>query len=152
MDIQITDISLPERSASNILSFPESNAMPARVPCEETQRFNCWGFTAYYYQWEERAFWMTAEQMKTYLKVRTNPISKEEVRAGDIAVFSYPDWMKDGLAHTAVILPSGKMVYHKPGGCELCIDTLESAMVSYGRNVTYVRAIGSETKISEKTI
>src|ERR1035437_6060140 len=137
MPIQITDIQLPERSASKIISILESNAMPVRVPVDLHRiNFNCWGFTAYYLQWEESAYWMDADQMKDYLQLRTKPISKEDAKAGDIAVFYSGNY----LTHTAIILPGGDVICHKPGGQELCIDTIESAAINYG-SVTYVRVI-----------
>ena len=56
MSIKITDIQLPERAASVILSILESNNMPARVPTNDFQgSYNCWGFTAWYLQWEADA-------------------------------------------------------------------------------------------------
>jgi hypothetical protein len=130
------DIKLPERSVPNILSFLKSNNMPARVPGRDPINFNCWGFTAFYCEWEEEANWLDSRVMEKLLEEYTKPISKEEIRAGDIAVFRRDSY----LTHTAVMLPDGNTICHKPGGNPLCIDTIEEATNSYG-TVTYARAI-----------
>jgi cell wall-associated NlpC family hydrolase len=134
MSLLITDIKLPERETATILSFLESNNMPARVPDGFGWDFNCWGFTAYYCQWEEKAFWMEQRQIERHLREHTKPISKAEVKAGDVAVFYSGQY----LTHTAIVLPSGSMVCHKPGAQTLCIDTIDAAVRSYG-NVVYAR-------------
>jgi hypothetical protein len=103
MSIKITDIKLPEREATTILSYLESNNMPARIPDRDRGLFNCWGFTAWYLQWEDTAKWLDGGQMEAYLKVRTDPISKEHAKAGDIAIFRSGKY----LTHTAVLLPGG---------------------------------------------
>ena len=79
--------------------------------------------------------------MEQYLEERTTPISKQDAKAGDIAVFRSGKY----LTHTAVLLPGGDIVCHKPGGMQLCIDTIEAASITYG-GVTYARV----TKKSEK--
>jgi hypothetical protein len=136
MKIQISDMKLPERDVSNILSILEANEMPARVPQNEYRgSFNCWGFTAYYHEWEKEALWLEGRVMEDHLEAHTTPIRKEDVRAGDIAVFRRDMY----LTHTAILLPSGDVVCHKPGGLALCIDTIEAAAKSYGE-VSYVRA------------
>ena len=135
MTLQITDIKLPERAASAILSILESNNMPARLPTNDFQdSYNCWGFTAYYCEWEDTAKWLENFRMETYLEDHTRPISKDHAKAGDIAIFRRGKY----LTHTAVLLPGGDVVYHKPGGMALCIDTLENASCQYG-TVTYAR-------------
>ena len=144
MNIQLANIQLPERSVTNILSILESNNMPARLPDGDGWDFNCWGFTAYYFQWIDKAYWMDAGQMKAYLEVRTNPIRKKDAKAGDIAVFHKGSY----LTHTAVLLPEANAVCHKPGATPLCIDTIDAASYSYG-DVTYVRAL---EKKSDETI
>ncbi len=132
--MQILDIQLPEHCVANIQSVLESNNLPVRIPDKDPGRFNCWGFTAYYLKWEKTAEWLDAGQMDTYLKVRTNPIDKEGVKAGDIAVFRSGSY----LTHTAIML-SPDVVCHKPGGSDLCINSIEAARSSYG-NETYARA------------
>ncbi len=96
--------------------------------------YNCWGFTAWYLQWEADARWLDGSMMEIYLAERTKPISKEDAKAGDIAIFRRGKY----LTHTAVLLPGGDVVCHKPGGMALCIDTLENASCQYG-TVTYAR-------------
>lgn len=86
---------------------------------------------------------MDNPQIKMHLKEHTKSIGKKDAKAGDIAVFYQGDY----LSHTAILLPGGNMVCHKPGRNELCIDTIEAASKSYG-NVTYARVIEE----SEKTI
>lgn len=144
MNIQIADIQLPEKSVENIISILESNNMPARLPDGGGIDFNCWGFTAYYCQWVAEAVWMESPKMESLLMTHTESISKDEVKAGDIAVFRYGSY----LSHTAVILPNGTMICHKPGATALCIDTIDAASKSYGK-VSYARAI---EKKSEETI
>jgi hypothetical protein len=141
MTLQITDIKLPAREASTILSYLESNNMPARIPDRDRGLFNCWGFTAWYLQWEDTAKWLEGQKMERHLRENTTPISKEDAKAGDIAVFRSGMY----LTHTAVLLPGGDIVCHKPGGLQLCIDTIEAASTSYGE-VTYARAIKKEKK------
>ena len=137
MTLQITDIQLPERAASAILSILESNNMPARLPTNDYQgSYNCWGFTAWYLQWEEGAVWLDSIVMERHLEDHTKPISKEDAKAGDIAIFRSGKY----LTHTAVLLPGGSIICHKPGGQALCIDTIESASFQYG-TVTYAREV-----------
>ncbi len=142
MKIQISDVQLPEKLTENILAILESNNMPARVPDKERGVFNCWGFTAWYLQWETEALWLEGWKMESHLKMHTYPISKEDAKAGDIAVFRRGDF----LTHTAVILPGGDVVCHKPGGTPLCIDTIKSASTSYGE-VSYAREIKNEKTV-----
>ena len=139
MSIQISDIQLPAQETATIISILESNKMPVRVPPGGDWDFNCWGFTAFYHEWKRRAYWMDGVEMEDHLKTRTRRIRKSQVRAGDIAVFRRYDIyeQKVKLTHTAIVLPEGNHVCHKPGARELCIETLEAAK-SYGR-VTYVR-------------
>lgn len=136
MTIATSNIHLPERETSSIISFLEANALPSRVPVNETGAFNCWGFTAYFCEWEKRALWLEGFRMEEHLKTRTTPISKEEAKAGDVAIFR----RGDHLTHTAIVLPGGDLVCHKPGITALCIDRLEAAKASYGADVTYARA------------
>ena len=136
MKLQITDIKLPERAASAILSILESNNMPARIPDRERGLFNCWGFTAWYLQWEKTARWLEGSLMEAHLKENTDPISKNDAKAGDIAIFRSGKY----LTHTAVLLPGGDIVCHKPGGMALCIDTIDAAAIAYGA-VTYARVV-----------
>jgi hypothetical protein len=145
MRIQIADIQLPEKSVENILSILESNNLPARVPAGGGSEFNCWGFTAYYCHWIQRAYWMDGTRMEDLLKDNTEPIKESKVKAGDVAVFRRGKF----LAHTAIVLPTekGTMVCHKPGSTPLCIDTVESVSSSYG-TVTYARVV----KESDETI
>jgi hypothetical protein len=120
--------------------------MPARVPTTDYQsNYNCWGFTANYLQWEADALWLEGHKMETYLRDRTTPISRADVQAGDIAVFRSGKY----LTHTAIMLPGGTTVCHKPGSCSLCIDTLEEASMSYG-TVTYARVIKNSEKEFDK--
>jgi len=147
MNIQITDIKLPERSVPNILTILASNNMPVRVPDRDRYSFNCWGFTAYYFQWEETAVWLSSTRMEDHLEAHTRPISKEEIRMGDVAIFHYP---ADYLTHTAIVLYPGRMVCHKPGQLALCIDTIEAVTNSYGE-ATYARVI-EKTEKTEETI
>jgi len=135
--MKITALHLPERSVTNIISILKANNMPPKIP--NAIHFNCWSFTAFYCGWKERVYWMKGEEMEDELKLRTIPIGRENLKAGDIAVFR----RRSILTHTAVLLPGGKLVCHKPGGLDLCIDTMESAVNSYG-NVTYARAIVEE--------
>ena len=72
--------------------------------------------------------------MEAHLKENTDPISKNDAKAGDIAIFRSGKY----LTHTAVLLPGGDVICHKPGGMALCIDTIEAASISYG-SVTYAR-------------
>jgi hypothetical protein len=141
MSLKITDIKLPEKEVANILLILESNNMPVRVPEGGGRSFNCWGFTAYYCQWEAKAIWMEGKKMEQYLKENTTPISKGEAQAGDIAVFRRGDY----LTHTAVLLPGGDIVCHKPGSLALCIDTIAAASIPYG-DVTYARVVKKEEK------
>lgn len=135
MTLQITDLKLPERETKNILTILEGNNMPGRVPSNEWKgSFNCWGFTAWYLQWEEKAIWLDGAVMEIYLTARTKPISKLDAKAGDIAIFRSGKY----LTHTAVLLPGGDIVCHKPGGGDLCIDTIGAASTQYG-TVTYAR-------------
>jgi cell wall-associated NlpC family hydrolase len=134
MKIQIADLKLPEQSISNIRSILESNNMPVIVPEDERGKFNCWGFTAYYHGWVNSVFWLDREPMADFLKNRTKPIDKEKVKAGDIAVFDRGGY----LTHTAIMLPDGNLVCHKPGGRALCIDTVDNVKKSYGA-VRYAR-------------
>jgi cell wall-associated NlpC family hydrolase len=141
MSLLITDIKLPAREVTTILSYLESNNMPARIPDRDRGLFNCWGFTAWYLQWEDKAKWLEGAMMEFYLAERTTPISKSHAKAGDIVVFRSGRY----LTHTAVLLPGGDVVCHKPGANHLCIDTVEAASISYG-SVTYARVIKKEKK------
>lgn len=131
----IADIKLPEKSEVNIRTILEANNLPARLPEVYVGKFNCWGFTAFYYKWCGRAYWMDRDQMDWRLERNTMPIEPIEVQAGDVAVFRGSGYLR----HTAVVLP-GKMVCHKPGELDLCIDKLEAAIETYGE-VDYVRPI-----------
>ena len=139
--IQITDLKLPVKSTKKILEVLESNNMPARVPDRERGLFNCWGFTAWYMQWEPCAIWLRGSTMERHLRKNTVPISREEVQAGDIAVFYEGDY----FSHTAIILPGGDVICHKPGCNELCIDTVENASKTYG-DVSYARPVKKSEK------
>ena len=147
MSIQITDLKLPERSPSNIISILKSNNMPARLPDAGSWDYNCWGFTAYYCQWEEKALWLDGWQIESHLKTHTHPISKEEVKAGDVAIFRRGE--QQYLTHTAIVFDGGTVVCHKPGQQHLCIDIITAAQDSYG-TATYARVLPVQLKISEK--
>lgn len=127
------NMQLPEKKTDNIRSILEANNLPAKLPKEQGYGLNCWGFTAFYYGWESREFWMDERTMELHLQDSTVPIKPSEVRAGDIAVFR----RFDGLSHTAVMI-NPEIVCHKPGSTPLCIDTVENAAQKYG-DVTYAR-------------
>ena len=131
--IKMLDVSLPERSLENIRSILEANSMPPRIP--EATMYNCWGFTAYYFGWEENAKWLPSYKMEEHLKSNTVPVHLTEVRAGDIAVFRFGRH----LEHTAIVMPNTSVVCHKPGGGLLCIETMQGAQDKYGKEITYVR-------------
>ncbi len=145
MNIQIADIKLPEKSVENIISILESNNMPVRLPNGGGTDFNCWGFTAYYCQWITHARWLEGRRMEALLRDNSEPISKEDVKAGDVAIFHRGEY----LSHTAIVLPNGTMICHKPGSTPLCIDSIEAAARNYG-DVTYARA--KEKKENEEEL
>ena len=79
---------------------------------------------------------MSCPQMEAHLRARTVPVSKAEVKAGDIAVF----YRYNYLSHTAIVLPPGDVVCHKPGAEVLSIDPIEEVTCFYGA-VTYAREL-----------
>ena len=103
--------------------------MTVRVPVDDDPwKFNCWGFTAYYCRWEDKPFWMSCPQMEAHLRALTVPVSKAEVKAGDIAVF----YRNNYLSHTAIVLPPGDVVCHKPGRKSSALTPLRKSHVFTG--------------------
>lgn len=106
----------------------------------EPQRFfNCWGFTAYYFAWDELD-WLWAGRMEWFLDEHTFPIDKDQVQPNDIAVFRYESGSvsRGGLAHTAVVVDKETLL-HKPSGKPFCIETLEKVKETYPYKTSYRR-------------
>jgi len=135
--IKLLDVSLPEKSISNILAILQTNNMSiVRIPDNPTgHSFNCWGFVAYYCAWEQAPVWLREEVMEVHLRERAVPIRKDEATTGDIAVFR-DDW--ENLRHTAIVMPDASIICHKPGATALCIDTVKTAERGYGK-ATFMR-------------
>ena len=135
MNITLLDCKLPEKNTENIIAILRVNNMDAKVP-DANKSYNCWGFVAFYFGWEDTAHWLSDRRMSEYLEANTQSICKEKVQAGDIAVF----YRWDRLTHTALMMPDNSVVCHKPGMTDLCIDTLDAAAATYGK-VTFVRPV-----------
>lgn len=83
--------------------------------------FNCWGFTAALFGWEDSLEWLEERVIENYLDSFTEVVDGA-LRAGDIAVF------RDDLGsitHTATVIdPKNMLMVHKPG-----MDPLEMATI-----------------------
>lgn len=136
--MMLMDCQLPEYRESRIKSILKKNDLNFAVPdVEWPGQYNCWGYVAFNLGWEEKPVWLKGETMDDHLALYTKPIAKEEVRAGDIAVFRRGDY----LTHTALMTHEPEIICHKPGANELCVDTMQRAIGMYGDEVTYVRPI-----------
>lgn len=131
---------LPVRRTETITTILETNDLPFRVVNEDEgdYSYNCWGYVALNFGWENEPRWLRAHEMEEHLATHTKPIPKEEATAGDIVVFRF---VGDSLAHTALLTYDLEIICHKPGSTDLCVDSMERARGMYGNNVSYVRPI-----------
>lgn len=136
---------LPEFDLHNIVAILKSNSMNAVAPPYDGDNYNCWGLVAYYMGWVNHPYWLDRYDMEDLLKLNTVGIDAVGVRAGDIVVFRRGEF----LTHTAIMMPDPSIIYHKPGGLELCITSIEMAR-NYGP-YTFVRDIKNLSK-NEETV
>ena len=147
--LDLLDCQLPERDTSNIRSILKANNMPFYVPDPKEAHgymFNCWGFVARNFGWEERLRWVDTWQMEHHLAEHTITIEADEASVGDIAVFRRPN---GALTHTALVTHDLEIICHKPGSGQLCVDTLTTACSIYG-TVSYVRP--KDSKLIEEKV
>jgi hypothetical protein len=107
--------------------------------------FNCWGFTAYAFQWIKELVWFDKHEMEYCIDRFTRIIKKP--RVGDIVVFrnSYGE-----IEHTAIFTNLDTFtIIHKPGYLRLEVDTIDNVKLLYEEidfdRITFNRAIKNKT-------
>lgn len=102
-----------------------NNSLPVRIP--NVDRYNCWGFVAFYFKWIPQAEWLDCDEMEEMLTCHTKAVTKP--RNGDIVVFRKEDGF---LTHTAVMLDkTQETVCHKPGYDPLCVESVHDVVKYY---------------------
>ena len=77
--------------------------------------YNCWNFTAFTLGWTNELEWFSSNRMNNLLKTNSYPVSKKNLKAGDIVVYRSEE-IYNCLDHTALILdPKKKTIIHKDG-------------------------------------
>jgi hypothetical protein len=124
----------PIRAIHEVKAIKEqfrNNSLPVRIPSPSGERYNCWGFVAFYFRWLPYADWLERSEMEEALDEYTKEVPQP--RKGDIVVFR-----RDGqLTHTAVMLDKDQaIVCHKPGHDPLCVEALHTVenCYSYGQS------------------
>ena len=109
--------------------------------------YNCWGFTAYTFQWLKKLDWIEEEKMEFCLEEYTEKVKTP--KAGDIFV------MRDDcgiLLHTGILMDfKKKKIIHKPGHFELEVNNINGAQRVYGKQkISYRRALPNKKFNSKK--
>lgn len=143
----LLDFQLPVRDSDQIKSLLKANDLPFLIPEAPLggSYYNCWGYVAINFGWDNQARWLDRESMEEYLQQHTKPIKKTEATIGDIIVFR---GYAGRLEHTALATCDPEVVCHKPGNTPLCMDTLENAKYTYGGHISYVRPLGEKSLLT----
>jgi hypothetical protein len=138
--MDLLNCSLPVQRTETIATILEKNELPFHIPDNDRggRSYNCWGYVALNFGWEKNPVWLWGNVMEKHLEENTKPISKDEAMMGDIVVFRSGN---GELTHTALLTYELEIICHKPGACNLCVDSMERAISMYGGNISYVRPI-----------
>lgn len=101
--------------------------------------YNCWGFTAYSFNWIQELIWFDFPEMEYCLEMYTRRVNKP--KTGDIVV--YRDEFGD-LLHTAILTDENKhTILHKPGYLELEVNTIGGSSKIYyeAEEIYYMRPL-----------
>jgi len=99
-----------------------------------TNNYNCWGFTAFVFQWLPDLQWFEDCEMEYCLGTFTRKVKNPKL--GDIVVFrnSYGE-----IEHTAILTDlTTNTILHKPGYLNLEVNTIDEAKIIYQEDLEEV--------------
>lgn len=117
----------------------------------ENDDYNCWGFTAYAYNWVDKLYWVSSEYMNRLLDRHTykTPIRKKDVKVGDIIVYRSNDRNlmheitgRKYLLHTGIVTdPFLELMLDKDGDYRLEPHTYYDSRYykNYNSSITFMR-------------
>ena len=118
-----------------------NNKLTPRSRSLTTNRYNCWGFTAFAFKWIKEVEWFEFEEMNYCLQNFTKKVKTP--KNGDILVLTGA--YSNELIHTAIIVDAKeKTVLHKVGGLKLEVNTIKGAKKIYDDSsprISYHRAL-----------
>lgn len=98
---------------------------------DRTDDFNCWGATMFIAHGADHLEWVDYHNMSEWLMTNYEPISKKEVKEGDIVALFDED---KHLIHTAYCVEPNRYV-HKLGRNVARLETLNKVLRSYARDL-----------------